>query len=1008
MTTPATNLNLSFFRSLADEEPAIVTTKQVAKAIVKPPKKLVDNIARIRLLMAEHAKNGTIKQGKNELKKLGWKTSLPCVTISGIFEGGHQIAHLKELSGLMQVDFDQVYNLEGLRSLLRNDPYTHLEFLSPSGLGTKLIVKYTGNHLAAFEALREYYEKTYCVSDTFQTEMDPVCKDVSRVCFLSHDPECLFNENSAVYEAASEAPEVKTNEAKPTVAKPTYPRPTQEGVKLGVSADVEKVVDQLVSHKIDITGGYKDWLKLGFSIASEFGASGLGYFQEISQFSPTYNPQDCERQFSACCRDNGPSKATIKTLFGYAKDHGIDIKPVYSNPASGGSNGAKKAVSIPALNSVSVAVADLPLEVAKEQPGEFPRTVEVVEIAIPYGIECEEMITRRIKDTTEEGEGDEKAAEWLNGFFVRDSAFWVVQRGHGKPQDLEVSNFCMETLFHFNDDSKNTRRLIKLQRNTGEISVVEVLDSETSPDKFEVILKSRKCSFYGSAYTLKRIFKYCMDNELSAKAIVTLGYNPDSDIYALSDSIIVNGKVLMVNEVGIIKNNDTTFYLPAWSSYNRENTAYVNERRFRYIEGKMDFKAWAENIYQAYDLNGAIGICYVIQCLFRDVIFSQINFFPFLFLFGPPGVGKTTFIDILLRLFGEKEPGVSVKGSTIKAIARAASQRRNAILFLKEYDNSISPELENACKNFYDGQGYSTAQTSNDNKTQTWLVHSGIIFDGNALPTKSNAFFDRNIVCTFDQNKFTKESTAAYTRLNLACDEGFGQVLVELLSHRETFKKNIRRCFNSIYNELKGYDYEHEGEHFNGADKFFDGVNVSKLPERTLKHIAFILSTVQCLKTVLNFPFDWQELCNKVVSDAIEKNDMMAEINDISLFWDSLQYTQRAESQKMIAGRQYLIDALGMMIYIKMNDCYPIYVEYCKRSNLVFSDKQTLVRLLTSESYLAFMPGDQKSRGKTITKHGFGSSYRFRIESPKDGSPGYLIAGKEVILKDGGNDYSSN
>jgi hypothetical protein len=950
MATPAVykpNPTMCYFTSIACKNPIHKSVEELVKEIQNPSKDVATLIASIR-----KASSSGEKKEATRLKK-----GLPAVTVSGIFEGGHLIANLKELNGLIQVDLDNVFDLTDLRNQLRKDPIILCEFLSPSGNGSKSIVRYTGNFEAAFHELTQYFQQRYSVT------MDQVCKDVSRLMFLSHDPDCYYNPVATFFKASNEVPKPEPKKA------PEMPK--SNAIPEGVTADVEKVVNQITKHKIDITGRYEDWLKLGFALASEFGLGGLGYFHKISQYSPTYDPHTCEKQYQACCRNTGTSKASIKTFFGMAKEYGIDIKPVYRKTENNPKTARKQ-----------------PEKAVSDQPRPTDTAL------IPD--DSQEMLHRVIEDTAVHFIEEDFQQE--NGFFIQNSAYWITERGNGKNYNLEVSNFVMEILFHFDDDSKNTRRLIKLQRNTGNISVVEVQDNETSPEKFEVILKSKKCTFFGKAYTLKRIFKYCMDNELSAKAIITLGYNPDNDIYALSDSIVCNGRVERVNEVGIVKTDKTTFYLPAWSSYNRENTAFVNERRFRYIEGAMNFSEWAENFYQAYDLNGAIGICYIIQCLFRDIIFSQINFFPFLFLFGAPGVGKTTYIDLLLRLWGDKEPGVSVKGSTIKAIARAASQRRNALLFLKEYDNTISPDLENALKNFYDGQGYSTAQTSNDNKTQTWLVHSGIVIDGNALPTKSNAFFDRNIVLTFEQNKFTKESTAAYNRLMAASEGGLGQVLVEILSHRKTFEKNIKPAFNCIYNQIKGYDAEFEGVKFPADSIVVNGFDLSKLPERTIKHIAFILGTVIALDGHINFSFDYSQLVQKVFMDAIEKHDLMAEINEVSMFWDALSYTHKAEPHRVTEGKHYQKEPLELIIYIKINELYPVYVDYCKRSNINFCDKTTLVKLLTSESYPAFIPGDQKGRGKAITKHQLGSCYRFRYVYPKDFSDNILIAGKEVNL----------
>lgn len=952
MTTPAVdkpNPTMSYFTGIACKKPIPKSVEELVKEIKNPSNDVATLISQIR--------KASSLGDKKEATRL--KKGLPAITVSGIFEGGHLIANLKELNGLIQVDFDNVFDLTDLRNQLRKDSIILCEFLSPSGNGSKSIVRYTGNFEAAFHELTQYFQQRYSVT------MDQVCKDVSRLMFLSHDPDCYYNPNAAFFKASNEAPKPEPKKA------PEMPK--TQSVPEGITADVEKVIDQITTHKIDITGGYREWLKLGFALASEFGLGGLGYFHKISQYSPTYDPHTCEQQYEACCRDTGGEKATIKTFFGMAKDYGIDIKPVYSKRENKAKTEPKKA-------------AQPKTETAKPVEPESKPNADVT---------AEDLLSSRILDTRAKFEEANFCRE--HGFFIYDSKYWVTKYFDGIPKDLVVSNFAMEILFHFDDDSKNTRRLVKLQRDTGTISIVEVQDNETSPEKFEVILKSRKCTFFGNAYTLKRIFKYCMDNELSAKQITMLGYNPDGNFYALSDSIIFKDEVYRVDDLGIVKFENNTYYLPAWSSSNRNNTDYLDYRRFRYLEGSMNFETWAKLIYEAYGFNGAVGIIFLINCLFRDIVFKQINFFPYLFLFGEAGVGKTTFIDILLRIFGDKDPGVSIKGSTTKAISRSTSQKKNAMIYLKEYDNTISHDLENAFKNFYDGGSYSTAQTSNDNKTHNWLVHSGIILDGNALPTKSSPYFDRNIVLTFEANKFTKESTAAFFKLKGKFDEGFGLVLKEILSHREYYQERLKMAFDRLYNQIKGYESEFEGEKFPATEMFFNGVNLTKLPDRTINHMAFLLAPYLALSKKLNFPFDFDELTQKVFADAVEKNEMMASINDISLFWDSLNYTKGVEPHRVAESKHYIKDAYTRILYIKMNELYPVYVDYCKRSNVVFSDKHSLIKLLTSESYKAFEPGDQKGRGKAYTKNGFGSCYRFRFEYNNENAC-IMVGGKEVNL----------
>jgi hypothetical protein len=95
------------------------------------------------------------------------------------------------------VDFDHLQNLNDIKSRLLADEYfdTQLLFVSPSGDGLKWIIQisppsgdlggYThGNY---FAAVANYILQAYGVA------VDKSGRDISRACFLPHDPQAFIN-----------------------------------------------------------------------------------------------------------------------------------------------------------------------------------------------------------------------------------------------------------------------------------------------------------------------------------------------------------------------------------------------------------------------------------------------------------------------------------------------------------------------------------------------------------------------------------------------------------------------------------------------------------------------------------------------------------------------------------------------------------------------------------------------------------------------------------------------
>lgn len=101
---------------------------------------------------------------------------------------------LKEHSGIICIDLDDIADVEGMFKLLLEDPYfvTLLMFRSPRGKGLKWFVPIDlekCDHKTWFHAIRNYLMNTYGLSEK---QVDPACANVSRACWLCHDPQAYL------------------------------------------------------------------------------------------------------------------------------------------------------------------------------------------------------------------------------------------------------------------------------------------------------------------------------------------------------------------------------------------------------------------------------------------------------------------------------------------------------------------------------------------------------------------------------------------------------------------------------------------------------------------------------------------------------------------------------------------------------------------------------------------------------------------------------------------------
>lgn len=87
---------------------------------------------------------------------------------------------------------------------------------------------------------------------------------------------------------------------------------------------IEKIIQEIESRKIDIAPNYKDWRNIGFAFSDEFGESGRNYFHQVSMFHQEYDFKSCNEQYSNCLKALG-NGISIKSFFYLAKHAGIDI-----------------------------------------------------------------------------------------------------------------------------------------------------------------------------------------------------------------------------------------------------------------------------------------------------------------------------------------------------------------------------------------------------------------------------------------------------------------------------------------------------------------------------------------------------------------------------------------------------------------------------------------------------------------------------------------------------------
>lgn len=220
-----------------------------------------------------------------------YKNGLPCFTGSGVFKKRTTeglVAH----SGVLIIDTDLKDNpillekFDEIRQKLIADKHTHFLFTSCRGNGFAVGTKIDGaKPLEAFQFHEHYYREKHGLT------IDKGCKDVTRLRFISYDPDLYLSEGAEIVIVPPDfMKEPKCSHTKP--------------LSYANSENHENMRAIIASGKLLGDDSYESWLKIAFGLAHEFGETGRGYFHELSKISQKYDPVDCDRKFDNCIRTN--------------------------------------------------------------------------------------------------------------------------------------------------------------------------------------------------------------------------------------------------------------------------------------------------------------------------------------------------------------------------------------------------------------------------------------------------------------------------------------------------------------------------------------------------------------------------------------------------------------------------------------------------------------------------------------------------------------------------------
>ena len=576
-------------------------------------------------------------------------------------------------------------------------------------------------------------------------------------------------------------------------------------------------------------------------------------------------------------------------------------------------------------------------------------------------------------------------------FYFRNSRYYEIIHRNARDIDIDISDCIWRYLYRIIDSNGDATHLIKVQHldTDGKVKIrmIEASTDDIQKERFEKKLNNIGFSYYGGTRTYNHIKLYNLHREKEVLKIEKYGYHPEYNLFFWTNlAISPEGKILKPNEIGIIEHDGRAFYLETQSPANIGKRNFAELKKFNFKQGTLPAGRFMKLMYKAYKIKAFAGITYLVGSLFRDIIFDEIGRFPNLYLYGPAGTGKSAFIELLLAAQGDNTGGYSLQDTSQSAFSRVVDARINSLIYLKEYSEKLPSFVDEFLKTAYEGQGRTIGVKTTGNEVISYQALTGLAIDANFLPVKQEAVFSRMIILDFRQNNYTTEQGKAYERLQDEKKKGLSQVAVDILKHRDDFKKSFPDLYTKFFKALK---------------------NEIIANERLLIHAALLFSIFKFLSEYYEIQQYADEFRQYIYDIVNVHNERLTSFSHSRIFWEAfavgLKNNQIKDIENVMQKVSYIayyrVKEKEGIIALKSSDFKvfaQIYAKYCKDVNITPLKPNMLKEELVNANY--FIQSNQKSRNttRTHTDSKLGTALYFQADKVNPDS--LLIDGVEIEL----------
>lgn len=567
---------------------------------------------------------------------------------------------------------------------------------------------------------------------------------------------------------------------------------------------------------------------------------------------------------------------------------------------------------------------------------------------------------------------NDKSAYFDYGFW-EDKNCYITNKKEG---EFKITNFSMNPLFFIRSQTES-KYYLKLNHEFGLQSYVTInTDDLTSTANLTKILEKKGTfHFYGTATDLYKIKDKLFYNVNRAYEHNTLGQY--TEMYIWENGIFFENKFFKADKYGIVEITKKIESLDEFLKLNGGDKVIINQESFtithpaeiiekvgesiimseiqkgnvflasytflatasqtaelsnlRDNEGNenkfmcnpqstLTIEEWSKIMTQVYGENGMIAIAWSFMALYRDIIYNKNSSWnPILYCFGLKGSGKSKLAESIAYLSGKPmEDGINLEsGSTGVGIRRYMASRKNGIIWLNEYKNSLPNSTIGMLKGLADGSGKLQGQKTGGNETTHYKPLSSAVICGQDLPTQDPALLSRCILLNFEGHRGEREQFELLkTKLEKNLD--VANISNLLQKYRPKIQENYTRVSKEVRQIL--------------IDEFKKN-EVSTEDDRMILNFVSILTPFMILEKEMRFYFGFYDLLGCVMKKAKLHQNIKNTADDVEQYFNVIM-----TCKDLVNGLHYKIKrnkVTGITeLYLRTKHVHSFYLENARKQGI--------------------------------------------------------------------------